>query len=129
MEVVHARCARLDVHQQQLAACVRIVEGGKVRREVRSFETTTAGLWALSEWLSAEGCTHVAMESTGVYWKPVWHVLESSFELVLANAAHIRNVPGRKSDLSDARWIADLLAHGLIRGSFVPPTPSRSCAT
>jgi len=124
MEVVHARCAGLDVHQQQVAACARIVEGGKVRREVRSFETTTTGLLALSEWLSGEGCTHVAMESTGVYWKPVWHVLEASFELVLANAAHIRNVPGRKSDVSDApRWIADLLAHGLIRGSFVPPTP------
>jgi len=123
MEVVHARCAGLDVHQHQLTACVRIVEGGKIRREVRSFATTTTGLLALCEWLSAEGCTHVAMESTGVYWKPVWHVLEACFELVLANAAHIRNVPGRKSDVSDARWIADLLAHGLIRGSFVPPTP------
>ena len=123
MEVVHARCAGLDVHQQQVTACLRAIEQGKVRQEVRSFPTTTQGLLALCDWLSTERTTHVAMESTGVYWKPVWHVLESTFELVLANAAHIRNVPGRKSDVSDAMWIADLLAHGLIRGSFVPPTP------
>ena len=85
--------------------------------------TTTSGLLALDEWLTAHGCTHVAMEATGVYWKPVWHVLEDHFTLVLANAMHIRNVPGRKSDMNDARWIADLLAHGLIRSSFVPPAP------
>jgi transposase len=102
---------------------VRVIERGQIRQEVRGFETTTQGLLALCDWLSSEGCTHVAMESTGVYWKPVWHVLESSFELVLANAAHVRNVPGRKTDVSDAMWIADLLAHGLIRSSFVPPTP------
>jgi len=122
MEVVHARCAGLDVHQQQVTACLRLVHEARIRQEVRTFSTTTQGLLALSDWLSEEGVTHVAMESTGVYWKPVWHVLESTFELVLANAAHIRNVPGRKSDVSDAMWIADLLAHGLIRGSFVPPT-------
>ncbi len=123
MEVMYPRCAGLDVHQHSLAACARIVEGGKVRQEVRTFETTTQGLLDLCDWLSAQGCTHVAMESTGVYWKPVWHVLEDSFELVLANATHIRSVPGRKTDVNDATWIADLLAHGLIRGSFVPPTP------
>jgi transposase len=94
----------------------------RIHQEVASFETTTRGLLALSDWLSEHGCTHVAMESTGIYWKPVWHVLEGSFELVLANATHIRNVPGRKTDVNDAMWIADLLAHGLIRGSFVPPT-------
>ena len=89
--------------------------------EVRSFATTTTGLLALADWLMAHGCTHVAMEATGVYWKPVWHVLEADFALVLANAQHIRNVPGRKTDVNDAAWIADLLAHGLIRASFVPP--------
>jgi transposase len=94
-----------------------------VRKEVRTFETTTRGLLELCDWLSAEGCTHVAMESAGIYWKPVWHVLEHCFELVLAIATYIRNVPGRKTDVNDATWIADLLAHGLIRASFVPPTP------
>jgi len=94
-----------------------------VVQEVRTFDTTTQGLLALCDWIAEHGCTHAAMESTGVYWKPVWHVLESSFELVLANATHIRNVPGRKTDVNDAMWIADLLAHGLIRASFVPPTP------
>jgi transposase len=92
-----------------------------MHQEVRSFGSTTTGLLALADWLAEHGCTHVAMEATGVYWKPVWHVLEDEFELVLANAAHIKNVPGRKTDVNDAMWIADLLAHGLIRSSFVPP--------
>src|ERR1051325_9596704 len=122
MEVLYPRCAGLDVHQKTVVASVRIVEGAKAAHEVRTFATTTKGLLELGDWLSACGCTHVAMESTGVYWKPVWHVLEGQFELVLANAAHIRNVPGRKTDVNDAMWIADLLAHGLIRGSFVPPS-------
>jgi len=122
MDVLYARCAGLDVHKDTVVACVRLAEGGgEVRREVRSFATTTRGLLELSDWMTGHGCTHVAMEATGVYWKPVWHVLEGSFELVLANAGHIRNVPGRKTDVNDATWIADLLAHGLIRGSFVPP--------
>jgi transposase len=99
------------------------VAGSSVAHDVRTFGTTTPELLALSDWLAAHGCTHVAMESTGVYWKSVWHVLEGSVELVLANAMHIRNIPGRKSDVNDATWIADLLAHGLIRGSFVPPAP------
>lgn len=123
MEVVHERCAGLDVHQHTVVACVRIAADGKVAQEVRTFDTTTQGLLALCDWLAEHACTCAAMESTGIYWKPVWHMLESSFELVLANATHIRNVPGRKTDVNDAMWIADLLAHGLIRGSFVPPTP------
>jgi transposase len=123
MEVLYPKCAGLDVHKDQVTACVRIVENGELTQEVRAYTTTTSGLLALAEWLAEEGCTHVAMEATGVYWKPVWHVLEGSFELLLANAQHVRNVPGRKSDVKDATWLADLLAHGLIRGSFVPPTP------
>jgi transposase len=102
-------------------ACVRHMVNGSVEREVRTFRTTTRDLLALSQWLADEGCTHVAMEATGVYWKPVWHVLsDGDFALVLANAAHVKNVPGRKTDVNDATWLADLLAHGLIRGSFVP---------
>jgi transposase len=121
MEVLYPSCAGLDVHQANVVACVRIAESAQASHEVRTFETTTQGLLELADWLRAAGCTHAAMEATGVYWKPVWHVLEGEFELVLANAAHIRNVPGRKTDVNDAMWIADLLAHGLIRGSFVPP--------
>ena len=123
MEVLYPRCGGLDVHKDTVVACARIQAGKEVGREVATFPTTWQGLLALSDWLRQFGCTHVAMESTGVYWKPVWHVLEGSFELILANAKDIRNVPGRKTDVKDAVWIADLLAHGLIRGSFVPPTP------
>jgi transposase len=121
MEVLHARCGGLDVHKDTVVGCARVVVEGKVEQQVRSFTTTTTGLKALAEWLRSHGCTHVAMEATGVYWKPVWHILDGHFELVLANAMHIKNVPGRKTDVNDAMWIADLLAHGLIRGSFVPP--------
>ena len=123
MQVLYARCAGLDVHKDQVTACCRVATQSETSQDVRSFSTTTSGLCALAEWLTEVQCTHVAMEATGVYWKPVWHVLEGSFELVLANAQHVRNVPGRKSDVKDATWLADLLAHGLIRGSFVPPTP------
>ena len=125
MEVLYPRCAGLDVHSRRVNACVRVAAGRTVTTEHREFATTTAGLLELTAWLAEAGCTHVAMEATGVYWKPVWHILEDeeSFTLVLANAQHIRNVPGRKSDRNDAAWIADLLAHGLIRGSFVPPSP------
>lgn len=121
MEVVCPRCAGLDVHKEMIVACVRIVSDGKVSREVRTFETTTSGLLALLAWLDASGCTQVAMEATGVYWKPVWNILsDGPFELLVANAAHIKNVPGRKTDVNDATWIADLLAHGLVKASFVP---------
>jgi len=99
---------------------------GKVRTEVKTFKTTTQELMALSDWLSAEGVTHIGMEATGVYWKPVWHILsDGEFELVLANAAHVKNVPGRKTDVNDATWLADLMAHGLIRASFVPDEPTQ----
>jgi transposase len=121
MDVLHPRCAGLDVHKDSVVAAVRLSEPGGVRCEVRRFDTTTPGLLALGAWLAECGCTHAVMEATGVYWKPVWHVLsDGDLTLVLANAAHVRNVPGRKTDVADAAWLADLLAHGLIRPSFVP---------
>jgi transposase len=129
MEVLHSRSAGLDVHKDSVVACVRIASEGAVHQSVETFGTTTKELLAMSDWLSQHGVTHVAMEATGVYWKPVWHVLEDSFELVLANAMHIKNVPGRKTDVNDATWIADLLAHGLIRGSFVPPSSIQDLRT
>lgn len=122
MEVLHRRCAGLDVHKDTVVARVRCVSA-PLADETRTFKTTTAALVELQEWLSSHEVSHVAMEATGVYWKPVWHLLEEHFELVLANAQHIRNVPGRKTDVNDAAWIADLLAHGLISSSFVPPQP------
>ncbi|MBI3262931.1 MAG: IS110 family transposase [Acidobacteria bacterium] len=122
MEVLYPRCAGLDLGKDALVACVRI-HGRPVRQECRTFGMTTRELLALAAWLTEHGVTHVAMEATGTYWKAVWYLLEDGFTLTLANAAHIRNVPGRKSDVKDAAWIADLLAHGLIRGSFVPPAP------
>jgi transposase len=129
MEVIYPRCAGLDVHKQTVVACVRIAGDGPALQEVRSFASTTSGLLALADWLDSFGVTHVAMEATGVYWKPVWHVLEGHFELVLANAAHVKNVPGRKTDVNDAMWLADLLAHGLIRASFVPPAAVQELRT
>ena len=121
MEVMYPRCAGLDVHKETVVACVRIVAGGEVSRSVRTFATTTANLIELGEWLEVNGCTHVAMEATGVYWKPVWQVLaDGAFELILANAAQVKSVPGRKTDVNDATWLSELLAHGLVRASFVP---------
>jgi transposase len=126
MDVLHARCAGLDVHKKMIVACARRVIDGKVVRVVRTFETTTSGLLALSEWLASLGVTHIVMEATGVYWRPVWNILsDGDFELILANAAHVKNVPGRKTDVNDATWLADLLAHGLIRASFVPDRPTQ----
>ena len=126
MEVLHAHCAGLDVHKDAVVACARHMVDGAVKREVRSFKTTTKELMALSAWLSVEGCTHLVMEATGVYWKPVWHILaDGEFELVLANAAHVKNVPGRKTDVNDATWLAELMAHGLVRASFVPDEPTQ----
>jgi transposase len=122
MQVLYPRCAGLDVHKETVVACVRLVVNGVVTTEVRTFATTTAGLCALAEWLAENGVTHVAMEATGIYWKPVWHVLsDNPLTVILANAAHVKNVPGRKTDVNDATWLAELLAHGLIRASFVPP--------
>jgi transposase len=124
MDTLHERVAGLDVHKATIVACVRTMAGGQVSRECRSFETTTAGLLALLAWLKESRCTHVAMEATGVYWKPVWNVLsDGAFELMVVNASHIKNVPGRKTDMNDAMWIADLVACGLLRGSFVPDEP------
>lgn len=121
MHVLYPKCAGLDVHKQTVVACARTQSGAAITYDRQTFGTTTRELLALADWLTAHGCTHVAMESTGVFWKPVWHVLADAFDLVLANPQHIRNVPGRKSDVTDAEWIAELLAHGLIRSSFVPP--------
>src|SRR5205823_12599163 len=122
MQVLFPRCCGLDVHKKNLVACV-LVPGadGKAARFLRTFGTMTADLLGLTDWLLAYGVTHVAMESTGVYWKPVYNLLESSFELLLVNAQHIKQVPGRKTDVKDCEWIADLLQHGLLRASFVPP--------
>jgi transposase len=122
MDVLYKRCAGLDVHKDSVVACVRSADGAKVNRDVRTFATTTSALLDLAAWLAEYGCTHVAMEATGVYWKPVWHILaDGELELILANAAHVKAVPGRKTDVNDATWLADLLAHGLVRSSFVPP--------
>lgn len=121
MDIVHERVAGLDVHKETIVACVRTMADGKASRECRSFGTSTASLSALLEWLRQCRCSHVAMEATGIYWKPVWNILsDGDFELILANAAHIKNVPGRKTDVNDATWIADLAACGLLRPSFVP---------
>jgi transposase len=126
MEAIIERCAGLDVHQATVVACVLIGQaGGKPRREIRTFPAMTRNLEELRDWLKEMGVTHVGMESTGVYWKPVHAVLEGHFELIVANAHHIRNVPGRKTDVKDAEWLADLVRHGLIKPSFVPPPPIR----
>jgi len=123
MEVVHEVCCGLDVHKKSVTACVLWASGR--RRQTRAFGTFTRELLELGDWLRACGVTHVAMESTGVYWKPVWNLLEGQFEMLLVNAQHIKAVPGRKTDQKDSEWIADLLQHGLLRASFVPPTPIR----
>jgi transposase len=126
VEVVYERCSGLDLHKQTVVACL-IVPGPNTapRKEIRTFGTMTDDLLQLADWLTAAGCTHVAMESTGVYWKPIYNLLEGSFELLLVNARHIKQVPGRKTDVRDCEWIADLLRHGLLRASFVPDRPQR----
>ena len=126
MQTMVERGCGLDVHQATVVACLLIVlQKGKVEKQIRTFGTTTRELLALRQWLRAEGCTHVAMESTGVYWKPVYAILEGALEIVVANAQHVKKVPGRKTDVKDAEWIAELLCHGLLRSSFVPPQPIR----
>ena len=125
MEVVYERCCGLDIHKQSVVACVLVPGGEGPQQEVRTFSTLTDGLLALADWLRAAGVTHVAMESTSVYWQPIYNLLEDEFTLLLANARHIKAVPGRKTDVQDAAWIAALLRHGLLRASFVPPRPQR----
>ncbi len=126
MEVLYSCCCGLDVHKKSVTACVLWANGGgKKRKEKRVFGAVTRELLALADWLRACGVTHVAMESTGVYWKPVWNILEGQFEVLLVNAQHIKAVPGRKTDQKDSEWIADLLQHGLLRASFVPPRATR----
>jgi transposase len=126
MEVVYPCCCGLDVHKKSITACVLWAEAkGKSRKEKKRFGTFTHDLLQLADWLEQCGVTHAAMESTGVYWKPVWNILAEQFEVLLVNAQHIKAVPGRKTDQKDSEWIADLLQHGLLRGSFVPPQPIR----
>jgi transposase len=126
MDTLYPRCAGLDVHKGNVVACVRCCDRpGKVCEEVRTFSTVTRDLLALADWLAGHGVTHVAMESTGVYWKPVFNVLEGGAHILLVNAEHIKQVPGRKTDVKDCQWIAQLLQHGLLKASFVPPQPIR----
>jgi len=125
MEVIYKRCCGLDVHKEIVVACLLIREGGKVVKEIQTFLTMTVDLVVLHDWLKAHQVTHVAMESTGIYWKPVFNLLEEDFTVLLVNAAHIKTLPGRKTDVKDCEWIADLLSHGLLRGSFIPPEPIR----
>jgi transposase len=126
MDVLYERCCGIDVHKRSVTAC-RLLPGveGKPTKETRTFGTMTEELLALGDWLEAGGVTHVAMESTGVYWKPLWNLFEEHFTVLLVNAAHVKVVPGRKRDVGDAEWLADLLRHGLLRGSFVPDRPAR----
>ena len=121
MEVIYSRCCGLDVHKKTVVACLMVTAAdGRVTKDIRTFRTMTENLLELADWLKAAGCTHVAMESTGVYWQPVYNILEESFEVLLVNAQHIKAVPGRKTDVRDCEWIADLLRHGLLKGSFEP---------
>ncbi len=125
MDILHERCAGLDVHKKTIWACRIIPRDEGWRKEIRSFDAMTDGLLALADWLREGDVTHVAMESTGVYWKPVFNILEAEFEVLVVNAYHIKNVPGRKTDVRDAEWIAELLQHGLLRASFIPEAPQR----
>ncbi|MFL5591227.1 MAG: IS110 family transposase [Ktedonobacteraceae bacterium] len=126
LSVLYAYCAGLDVHKKTVVACLLLTAAsGRVSKEVRTFATTTAGLQALVNWLTSQGVTHVAMESTGVYWRPVFNLLEGHCEVILVNAQHMKAVPGKKSDVKDSEWLADLLRHGLLRASFIPPKPIR----
>ncbi len=126
MDVLYTNCAGLDVHKKNVKVCLfKHVPNGQPEIELRTYLTTTQELLKLSDWLKEQACTHVAFEATGVYWKPVFNLLEGCFELLVVNAQHIKTVPGRKTDASDAEWIADLLQHGLLEASFIPSTPQR----
>jgi transposase len=126
MDILYRCCAGLDVHKKTVVACVRCLDhAGRVHQEVRTFATMTADLLALADWLAERGVTHAAMESTGVFWKPVFNLLEGRVDVILVNAQHVKQVPGRKTDVKDSQWLADLLQHGLLKASFVPPAPIR----
>lgn len=121
MEVLYSRCGGIDVHERFVVVCLSQVEQGHRTKELRRFGTMTGDLQLLRKWLLEAGCTHVAMESTEIYWHPVYDRLYGYFELIVTNAQHMKAVPGRKTDVQDAEWIADLLQHGLLKGSFAPP--------
>ena len=126
LTVLYERCAGLDVHKTTVVACLLLTApSGKTSRQVRTFATTTAGLQELADWLFGLGVTHVAMESTGIFWRPVYNILEGRFQVILVNAQHMKAVPGHKTDVKDSEWIADLLRHGLLKASFIPPKPIR----
>jgi len=126
MDTLHRCCAGLDVHKESVVVCVRQVSpNGRVTKEVRTFSTMTRDLLRLGDWLEEQHVSHLAMESTGVYWKPIYNLLEGRFTILLVNAQHIKKVPGRKTDVKDCEWIAELLQHGLLRGSFIPEQPVR----
>ena len=126
MQVVHERCCGLDVHKKTVVACILItLANGEVQRHIRTFSTMTAGLLALSDWLESLAVTVIAMESTGIYWRPVFNLLEEGRSVILVNAQHMKAIPGRKTDIKDSEWLADLLRHGLLKASFIPPAPIR----
>ena len=126
MEVLYTHCAGLDVHKKTVVVCCLFpAQDGTLKREIRTFSTMTQELLALSDWLSSLGITHVALEATGEFWKPLYTILEACFTVLVVNAHHIKNVPGRKTDIKDAEWIATLLRHGLLRASFIPPLAQR----
>jgi transposase len=126
MEIVYKCCCGLDIHKKRIVACLITSDAtGQRHKEIRTFRTVTCELLALHDWLREANCTHIAMEATGVYWKPAFNLLEGQFELLVVNAQHIKAVPGRKTDVRDAEWIADLLQHGLLKSSFIPPTAQR----
>jgi transposase len=126
MEILHARCAGIDVHKKNVKVCLIITdENGKRKKEFRTYLTMTQQLLELRDWLKEQGCSHIAFEATGVYWKPVFNLLEGDFEILVVNAHHMKAVPGRKTDIKDAEWIADLLQHGLLKASFIPSAPQR----
>jgi transposase len=126
MELVYQYCCGIDIHKKAVVACfIGVTTNGERHKEIRTFRTTSRELLELLDWLKAVECTHVAMESTGVYWKPVYNLLEGHFEVLVVNAQHIKAVPGRKTDVRDAEWIADLLQHGLLKGSYIPLAPQR----
>ncbi|GHO55698.1 hypothetical protein KSB_41730 [Ktedonobacter robiniae] len=126
MELLYERCAGLDVHKKNVKVCL-ILPGkpGRPDKEIRTYATKTADLLEMRDWLKEQGCTHLAMESTGVYWKPIYNLLEGDFEILVVNAHHLKTVPGRKTDVKDSEWIADLLQHGLLKASFIPSVPQR----